>query len=132
MGQSGIQSKRRDRCLPSMKSVIMVYREKGKARKYPVDCQESSLFLLEDSSLLLSLKIKGVGEKGRHQVVENHVASQNFVRSPSSRWVWLPSKKEGNKAKPCSIQTLLLGSFAIASLTQKSARLSASCLNGSI
>ena len=63
----------------------MVYRERGKVRKYPEDCQESSLFLLKDSSLLLSLKIKRVGEKVRYQVVENHVASQNFVRSPSSR-----------------------------------------------
>lgn len=85
MGQSGFQSKRRGRCLPSVRSVIMVYRERGKARKYPEDCQESSLFLLKDSSLLLSLKIKRVGEKGRYQVVENHVASQNFVISPSSR-----------------------------------------------
>ena len=94
--------------------------------------QESSLFLLKDFSLLLTLKIKGVGEKGRYQVVENYVVFRTLSDLLPLDDFGSLLKNEGIMAKPCSIQTLLLGSFAIASLTQKSAYLSASCLNGSI
>ena len=103
-----------------------------KARKYPANHQESSLFLLKNYSLLLTLKIKGVWDKGRYQVVENYVVFRTLSDLlPLDDFGFL-LRKEGIMAKPCSIQTLLLGSFSIASLTQKSAHLSASCLNVSI